>query len=264
MDKDKEGQVDNPAEDVTLPEVKETDSIRREDLPTGTVHCFPANPKQILIRRIITGIVALLCIAGGIFFLLPETVNYMFAFLIGVLFVVCALVFIQTFLISGFRVAVDYEQNEVVLRYMFRKLKIPFEEFDCREGEPDQAQKALGKINANRPQRMYLILDNVHDDACYQTSSYDLASVSDFLKLKEEAEHISSIFKARDKFEEEQKALDEQYAADEEDDESEEVEVEATENPVGTTEGSAEKKKTPVIEKSDSGADGKDLKDNKE
>lgn len=257
MDKDKSGIVVESAEDVTLPDVKETGSIRREDLPSGTVHCFPANSKQILTRRIITGIVALLSIAGGIFFLLPETRNYMFAFLIGVLFVVCVLVFIQTFLISGFRVAVDYEQNEVVLRYMFRKLKIPFEEFDCREGEPDQAQKALGKINANRPQRMYLILDNVHDDACYQTSSYDLASVSDFLKLKEEAEHISRIFKAREKFEEEQKALDEQNATDEEEERSEEIEVEATENPV-------ESKERQAGEKSDSDAEGEAAKDNKD
>ncbi len=214
-------------EDIVLPSISEAEKISADSLPQGTVHCFPANPKQILIRRIVTVIVILLCVAGAIYALMSNPINYYILFLIALAFIVSALVFIQTFLIAGFRVAVDYEQNEVVLRYMFRKLKIPFMEFDSREGEPDKTQKAISRLSSNSgvQQRMYLILDNVHDDACYQTSSYDLASVSDFLKLKEEADLISRTFKARERFEAEQKAQAELEAADEagESDEDDEI-----------------------------------------
>jgi len=216
MDNEQESTGVDIKEDVALPVVSENNDVSIESLPKGTVHCFPANPKQILNRRIVTVIVMLLCVAGAVYALSVKPTLYYLLFLLGIAFIVSALVLIQTFLIAGFRVAVDYEQNEVVLRYMFRKLKIPFEEFDSREGEPDKAQKAIGKLNANAPgaHRMYLILDNVHDDACYQTSSYDLASISDFLKLKEEAEQVARAYKAREKFEAEQKALEEQDDAD--------------------------------------------------
>ena len=234
MEKEQPSQVVDSNEDVTLPESAELGKPGRENLPTDTVHCFPANPKQILLRRIITAVVAILCFSAFGYLIATRLLNYLSLFLIGVVLAVCVLVFIQTFLIAGFRVAVDYEQNEVVLRYMFRKLKIPFEEFDCREGEPDQAQRAIGKLRAsgNKPQRMYLILDNVHDDACYQTSSYDLASVSDFLKLKEETEQISRVFMAREKFEAERKAL-ELEDAEEEDEAADRVEEsDQTANPL--------------------------------
>ncbi|MBN1774995.1 MAG: hypothetical protein JW817_00865 [Clostridiales bacterium] len=231
MDNKKESTGVDIKEEVALPVISEDEKDNAESLPKGTVHCFPANPKQILIRRVATVVIILLCVAGAIYSLTSNPANYYLLFLSGLAFIVSALVFIQTFLIAGFRVAVDYEQNEVVLRYMFRKLKIPFEEFDSRDGEPDRAQKAIGKLNADKGgQRMYLILDNVHDDACYQTSSYDLASVSDFLKLKEEADQIARAYKAREKFEAEQKAQAEQDAADEADEakEAEERETEST------------------------------------
>lgn len=210
MDSERTPGETESSDDVKLT-VVESDDRTRDDLPTGTVHCFPANPKQVLLRRVLSVLGALIGSAGATYFLMTDTPYYWLAFLFAVLFIVCALVFAQTFLIAGYRVAVDYEKKEVVLRYVFRKLKIPFEDFDCREGEPDKAQRALGKIraSANRPQRMYLILDNVHDEACYQTSSYDLASNSDFLKLKEEAEQISRVFKAREKYEAEIREEDE-------------------------------------------------------
>lgn len=230
MDNKKESTGVDIKEEVALPVISEDEKDNADSLPKGTVHCFPANPKQILIRRVATVVIILLCVAGAIYSLTSNPANYYLLFLIGLAFIVSALVFIQTFLIAGFRVAVDYEQNEVVLRYMFRKLKIPFEEFDSRDGEPDRAQKAIGKLNADKGgQRMYLILDNVHDDACYQTSSYDLASVSDFLKLKEEADQIASAYQAREKFEAEQKAQAEQDAADEAD-EAKEAEERETES----------------------------------
>lgn len=170
-------------------------------LPQDTVHCFPANPRQILRRRLLSILFLILLGAAIYYFLRPDTFSYGFVVLLGVGAVVCILVFIQSFLIAGYRVAIDYERNEVVLRYMFRKLAIPFTEFDCREGEPDRSQKILEQsvVGKTIQQRKYLILDNVNEDACYQTSSYDLASIDDFLMLQKEAEQISSIFKAKDK-----------------------------------------------------------------
>lgn len=194
----------------SAPEIK--DELSPDMLPKNTVHCYPANPAQILRRRVISLAVIILCITGIIFFLRPDTQSYAFVAMIGIVLASCILVFIQTFLIAGYRVAVDYNSNEVVLRYMFRKLKIPFAEFDSREGEPDKAQQMMSQahVGSNKPQRMYLILDNVNDSACYQTSSYDLASIADFLKLKEETSLISKVFGAQEKLNAEKKALDDE------------------------------------------------------
>ncbi|NLW89216.1 MAG: hypothetical protein GXY43_05795 [Clostridiaceae bacterium] len=194
-------------EDVVLPNGVGEETAQTEDLPTGKVQYFPANPKQVLLRRVITVLVTAACVTGLVFILREERINYALLILIISALLVCVFVFAQSFLISGYRVAIDYDNKAVILRYMFRKLSIPFLEFDCREGEPDEAQKAIRKIRAGSPQRMYLILDNVHDDSCYQTSSYDLASNADFMKLKEEAEQIARAYKAREHFEEEQRAL---------------------------------------------------------
>ena len=43
----------------------------------------------------------------------------------------------------------------------------------------------------------YLVLDNVFEDACFQTSTKDLASREDFFKLKEEAFAIADAYGAR-------------------------------------------------------------------
>jgi len=205
------------ASDVLVEQTPVTaDEISPDMLPKNTVHCYPANPTQVLRRRIISLLAMILCVAGMFFFLQPDTQSYAFVALISIVLVSCLLVFLQTFLIAGYRIAVDYNSNEVVLRYMFRKLKIPFAEFDSREGEPDRAQKMMSQahIGGSRPQKMYLILDNVNDSACYQTSSYDLASTSDFLKLKEETSLISKIFGAQEKLTAEKKAFDDEENVD--------------------------------------------------
>lgn len=203
---------DNTSEVLVDPTPLSSGELSPDMLPQNTVHCYPANPVQVLRRRIISLLVVVLCIAGIVFFLQPDTQSYAFVAMIGIILCAAVLIFAQSFLIAGYRVAVDYNSNEVVLRYMFRKLKIPFAEFDSREGEPDRAQKMLSQasIGGGKPQKMYLILDNVHDSACYQTSSDDLASTSDFLKLKEETSLISKIFGAQEKMNAEKKALDDE------------------------------------------------------
>jgi len=84
---------------------------------------------------------------------------------------------------------------------MFRLLPIDFESFDARLGEPDQVERMLvrAKSMVGKNQRMYLILDDINSDACYQTTSDDLASVSDFLTLKEETFLISQKYRANDR-----------------------------------------------------------------
>lgn len=211
-DEIKDAVNDLPVEPTQITTVE----LSPDTLPQNTVHCYPANPAQVLRRRIVAIIVIILCVAGIYFFMQPDTQSYAFVALIGIVLISGILVFIQTFLIAGYRIAVDYNNNEVVLRYMFRKLRIPFTEFDSREGEPDRAQKMLSQahIGGSKPQKMYLILDNVNDSACYQTSSYDLASASDFLKLKEETSLISKIYGAQEKLTAEKKAYDEEDEMD--------------------------------------------------
>jgi hypothetical protein len=203
---------DNASNVLVEPAPVTTGDVSPDMLPKNTVHCYPANPMQVLRRRIVSLLVIILCVAGIVFFLQPDTLSYAFVALISIVLISCALVFLQTFLIAGYRIAIDYNSNEVVLRYMFRKLKIPFAEFDSREGEPDKAQKMMNQANigGNKPQKMYLILDNVNDSACYQTSSYDLASTSDFLKLKDETSLISKIYGAQEKLTAEKKAFDDE------------------------------------------------------
>ena len=207
---------DNTNDVFVEPTMGTAGELSPDMLPKNTVHCYPANPTQVLRRRIISLLVIILCAAGIYFFLQPDTQSYAFVALISIVLISCILVFLQTFLIAGYRIAVDYNSNEVVLRYMFRKLKIPFAEFDSREGEPDKAQKMMSQahIGGNKPQKMYLILDNVNDSACYQTSSFDLASISDFLKLKEETSLISKIFGAQEKLNAEKKAFDDEENLD--------------------------------------------------
>ncbi len=154
-------------------------SVTVAELPDSGVHCFPANPKQVLVRRIVTIVLLPILIAG----------------------IICVPVFIQTFLITKYRVAIDYSNKKVILRYMFRLLPIDFESFDARLGEPDQVERMLvrAKSMVGKNQRMYLILDDINSDACYQTTSDDLASVSDFLTLKEETFLISQKYRANDR-----------------------------------------------------------------
>ena len=126
-----------------------------------------------------------------------------FLWLVAAAFVVVsAVVFIHTFVIAKYRVALDYKKNEVVLRYMFSKITIPFDSFDARDGEPDRATAMLKKstMGANMKHVGYLILDNVYEEVCYQTSSKDLATQEDFDMLSKEAKLIASVYKAKEKY----------------------------------------------------------------
>ena len=116
---------------------------------------------------------------------------------IGVLLAICfVLVFCQTFLVAKFRVAVDYNEKNIVLRYRYSKILIPFENFDARDGAPDQAEAMIDK-NFNKEGNAYLVLDDVFEDACYQTSIADLESKEDFEKLKEDCFAIAEAYGAR-------------------------------------------------------------------
>jgi hypothetical protein len=170
-----------------------------DTLPKNTVHCYPAKKALILRRRVISFVLGLGFLLATIYFFIPANLSFVLAGFAGVDTIICVLVFIQTFLIASYRVALDYEKNEVVLRYMFQKIHIPFEDFDTKEGQPDRAEAQLSRIFL-RPQQAavrYLILDNVRESACYQTTSKDLAGNEDFNQLKIEAENIRDVFRGR-------------------------------------------------------------------
>ncbi len=167
-------------------------------LPQEGVHCFPANEQQIKNRRIITVILMVVFIALAVVFcLVLANKQYILGAVSGVGFIISLLVFVQTFMIEKFRVAIDYNEKKLVLRYKFSLIDIPFDSFDAREGEPDKAEEMLNNAVNKGAVTQYLVLDNVFDEACYQTSSKDLASVEDFTKLKEESLAIADAYGAR-------------------------------------------------------------------
>ena len=171
-----------------------------EKLPKEGVHCYPANASKITRNRIVSVIFFII----GLFLLgigfLKVNDNYIIK--IGLLVVGCLsalislLVFAQSFLIAKFRVAVDYNEKNVVLRYRYSKIAIPFENFDGRDGSPDQAEELINK-NFKKDATYYLVLDDVFEDACYQTSSSDLESVDDFKQLRDECFAIAEAYGAR-------------------------------------------------------------------
>lgn len=166
-------------------------------LPQNVVHCFPANRTVILRRRVLSVFFGLMFIAGSVFFLLPDATSIVLSIASMIGAISCILIVVQSFLIESYRVALDYEQNEVVLRYQFQKIKIPFEDFDTRDGQPDRVQTAWSSlpVKSRRAPAKFLILDNVRDSACYQTANHDLASEEDFNQLKTEAETIRNCFR---------------------------------------------------------------------
>lgn len=167
-------------------------------LPQEGVHCFPANEQQIKNRRITTVILMVVFIALAVVFcLVLANKQYILGAVCGVGFIISLLVFVQTFMIEKFRVAIDYNEKKLVLRYKFSLIDIPFDSFDAREGEPDKAEEMLNNAVNKGAVTQYLVLDNVFDEACYQTSSKDLASVEDFNKLKEESLAIADAYGAR-------------------------------------------------------------------
>ena len=172
------------------------DKAKIEKLPSEGVHCFPASGKQITVRRVISGILFLAFGALAVFGFIKMGSLLPAAIIACVGALITLLVFVQSFLIAKYRVAVDYNEKNVVLRFRFSTIKIPFENFDAREGEPDRAEALVDK-NMGGEKAMYLVLDNVFEDACFQTSTRDLASREDFLKLREETFAIADAYGAR-------------------------------------------------------------------
>lgn len=174
-----------------------------DKLPKDTVHCFPASKSQILKRRIITLAIATLdCAAVGYLLVGKTQPSPLLWGVFGAILVICLVVFIHTFVIAKYRVALDYKNKEVALRYMFSKITIPFDSFDARDGEADRAMQLLqnSTLGANMERVHYLVLDNVYEEVCYQTSSKDLASQEDFDLLAKEAKQIASVFKAKEQY----------------------------------------------------------------
>ena len=170
-----------------------------EKLPKEGVHCYPANPSKITRNRVLSVIFFILGVFLFLIGLLKVSDNIIkIALLVvgGLSTIISILVFAQSFLIAKFRVAVDYNEKNVVLRYRYSKIAIPFENFDGRDGTPDQAEALIDK-NFKKDATFYLVLDDVFEDACYQTSSSDLESVDDFKQLREECFAIAEAYGAR-------------------------------------------------------------------
>ncbi|MCR4776821.1 MAG: hypothetical protein K5869_10650 [Saccharofermentans sp.] len=168
-------------------------------LPKDGVHCYAGNPGKIMRNRVVSIIFLLLSAALAVFGFLNAKNGVVMIALggVGVVLAVCfILVFCQTFLVSKFRVAVDYNEKNIVLRYRYSKILIPFENFDARDGAPDQAEALIDK-NFKKGENAYLVLDDVFEDACYQTSIADLESKDDFEKLKADCFAIADAYGAR-------------------------------------------------------------------
>lgn len=168
-------------------------------LPKEGVHCYPANPSKILTNRIVSAIffiIGMVLMVIGLIKVADTILKIVFIAVGAVCALISVLVFAQSFLIAKFRVAVDYNEKNVVLRYRYSKIAIPFENFDGRDGTPDQAEALINK-NFKKDATFYLVLDDVFEDACYQTSSSDLESIDDFKQLREECFAIAEAYGAR-------------------------------------------------------------------
>ena len=175
------------------------DAAKIAKLPQEGVHCYPGSKNKISRNRILSAIFFVAFLAGAVLFILKASGNFVFIALgvvCAILAVCMILVFCQTFLVAKYRVAVDYNDKEVVLRYRYSQIKIPFENFDARQGKPDEAEALIDK-NFNKGGNEYLVLDDVFQDACYQTSAVDLESREDFNKLKEDCFAIADAYGAR-------------------------------------------------------------------
>jgi len=180
-------------------ETKTIDESKVAKLPKEGVHCFAANGKQITRRRIITIPLMIAFVVLAVFFFVGSYKNIIFACVSVACFIITVLVFVHTFLIAKYRIAVDYNEKKIILRYRYSLITIPFETFDAREGEPDKAEELLDNSTLGGSEKTYyLVLDNVLDDACYQTTTKDLASREDFFKLKEEVFAIADAYGARE------------------------------------------------------------------
>ena len=170
-----------------------------EKLPKDGVHCYPANASKIARNRIVSVIffvIGVFLVLVGLLKVSDNIIKIGLLVVGGLSALISILVFAQSFLIAKFRVAVDYNEKSVVLRYRYSKIAIPFENFDGRDGSPDQAEELINK-NCKKDTTYYLVLDDVFEDACYQTSSTDLESVDDFKQLRDECFAIAEAYGAR-------------------------------------------------------------------
>ena len=170
-----------------------------EKLPKEGVHCYPASASKITRNRILSVIffvIGVFLVLVGLLKVSDNIIKIGLLVVGGLSALISILVFAQSFLIAKFRVAVDYNEKSVVLRYRFSKINIPFENFDGRDGSPDQAEELINK-NFKKDTTYYLVLDDVFEDACYQTSSAELESVDDFKQLRDECFAIAEAYGAR-------------------------------------------------------------------
>ena len=175
------------------------DAEKIAKLPQEGVHCYPGSAKKINRNRILSAVFCVALAAGTAACFLLANGNYtlmLFGGVCAIGVIVSILVFCQTFLVAKYRVAVDYNEKAVVLRYRYSTISIPFENFDGRVGKPDEAQALIDK-NFNKGVNEYLVLDDVFQDACYQTSATDLESVEDFKKLRDDCYAIADAYGAR-------------------------------------------------------------------
>lgn len=175
------------------------DAEKIAKLPQEGVHCYSGSAKKINRNRIVSAVFCVALAAGTAACFLLANGNYtlmLFGGVCAIGVIVSILVFCQTFLVAKYRVAVDYNEKAVVLRYRYSTISIPFENFDGREGKPDEAQALIDK-NFNKGGNEYLILDDVFQDACYQTSMTDLESAEDFRKLRDDCFAIADAYGAR-------------------------------------------------------------------
>ncbi|MCR4688551.1 MAG: hypothetical protein K5745_03260 [Saccharofermentans sp.] len=175
------------------------DSAKIALLPQEGVHCYPGSKAKINRNRMISAICCVAFVVGAILCFLKASGNMVFI-IAGAIFAILAvcmvLVFCQTFLVAKYRVAVDYNEKSIVLRYRYSQIKIPFENFDARQGKPDEAEAMIDK-NFGSGNNEYLVLDDVFQDACYQTSANDLESREDFNSLKADCLAIADAYGAR-------------------------------------------------------------------
>ena len=170
-----------------------------EKLPKEGVHCYPANPSKITRNRavsVIFFVIGIFLLCYGLLMVSDNIIKLALVVVGSLSTIISILVFAQSFLIAKFRVAVDYNEKSVVLRYRYSKISIPFENFDGRDGTPDQAEAIIDK-NFKKDATLYLVLDDVFEDACYQTSSSDLESLDDFKQLREDCFAIAEAYGAR-------------------------------------------------------------------
>ena len=170
-----------------------------EKLPKEGVHCYPANPSKITRNRavsVIFFVIGIFLLCYGLLMVSDNIIKLALVVVGSLSTIISILVFAQSFLIAKFRVAVDYNEKNVVLRYRYSKISIPFENFDGRDGTPDRAEAIIDK-NFKKDATLYLVLDDVFEDACYQTSSSDLESLDDFKQLREDCFAIAEAYGAR-------------------------------------------------------------------